>query len=324
VLAVAGVLALTIGVSALVTVVDRTSERRSYTEPRFGWTVDYPEDWRFDETTVAFRYPLLQWTFANFDAASGPVVTHRRPGLIERLEVPDRLLDFPPSGVALRIALFGGPGGPLASSGRSETRFPLRLVDLEPSGGGEVERFASGLVFNWNGADPAKLPTLRAARLAANGWVGFTVGVWVGPEASAEDRRQVSETLESLRFERLRTGQVTRSGFRVMGRTTDFLPGRVASYRAFRDKGPFARGFHLVRDSDGFHTLVDPYECALRLDKSTRMLGCPAVRARWRLNGKSVGSPRQPPLQTLATRVTSDGQVLVQFGGDVRLRRLDG
>lgn len=322
--AVSGALALTLGLATVVALRDATRPWRTHTNGSYGWTIRYPADWRFDSTTVRSRVTFQQWTFANFDAASGPARVRRQvvlSGTHEWPEVPDRLMRFPPSGVALRLA--HRAGGPAPSYGQPESRFPLRMRDLLVRGG-VVELSASGLVIALPGSASKALPLMRSARLAANGWTDFTVGTWVGPEASAEDREQLQRVLESLRFESLRTGQTTSSGFRVLGLEQDFPVGTVAGYRSARDSGPFARGFHLVRTPDGFRSLVDPLACALRFDVDTRTFGCPAVKTRWSLKGAQIGSPGQARLLTFPTRITSDGYVLVAFGGDVPLRRIYG
>jgi hypothetical protein len=328
----AAAVALVAGTVACDSRDDQPARWVSYSEPRFGWTIRYPGDWQFDTTTAVSRISTLHWTIASFDASSGPAVVHRerdgRGWTREWLELPDRLDDFPTDGVALRLGR--RVGGPAPDYSLPEARFPLRLVDLgqahepvEPLGLG-LGAWDTRRCARWTPPWCDRKPAPRLLRFAANGWTDFAAAVWIGPSANAGDQEMVARVLSSLRFEPVRPGQKTRSGYHVLGHESSF--GRKAvRYMPVGQSGRFARGFFLLPKGDGFTALADPFECALRFEAQTRTLRCHAGFGQWDLEGRRLagrGSRSGDLLQRYEARVNADGYVLVLYGGDVPLRRV--
>jgi hypothetical protein len=119
---------------------------------------------------------------------------------------------------------------------------------------------------------------------------------------------------------------VTRSGYRVLGHERQYAPSAVVRYEQRGSTGPFARGFFLVRTAAGFTSLADPYECPLHFDRRTGTFRCTSGSGRWDRAGRRLagrGSRGSVTLARYPTRVTTYGYVLVGFGGDVPLRRVE-
>ena len=144
-------------------------------DPHFDWIIRYPEHMLAGHFASDRRDRVVSdgiWV-ANFAARSSARLTDLR-----RLRT-----EFPPDGALFQFwvtyALSSGP------SSAPDTLLPLSLGSLEP-----LKPYAGG-------AEPIPLSTIVTRR---GSW--FYVEVWLGPEASSQDRDAIADVLASISFPR--------------------------------------------------------------------------------------------------------------------------
>jgi hypothetical protein len=279
---------------------DPGSAGRVYTDDTFGYSLRYPGDWHLDTSKDQWRVTIWETTVANFDAASGPsheVKEREERGFLAiHLERDDRLEDFPPDGVALRI--FHVEGGPGPDFGIGEADFPLSLGDFSTS---EAVHGGTGFAAP---PRPNEAPRPVEHYFGANGWA-FWARAWIGPAASPQDRAGLERVVASIRFPPLRTGAIAAGErFDVLGHASEYP---VRSAHRVRRGG---NEYYLVHAPGGFYGLRG--RCRpLRFDAAKFEFSCPSTGARWSRTGRPLASTASQSLGVLYAKMGQDGHILV-------------
>jgi hypothetical protein len=275
-------------------------ESNTYRDPAGAWEIAYPD--RFTQGTIPRPSGPGRgvtsdgiW-IANFDSPRFD------EGTVEPLpsELPD-------SGLVVSVyQVFGGP--PFIPQ-EPDSSFPISLEDLK------VER---GTYRRMRGV-------WRTDTVTANG-EPYTIGVRLGPDATAEDQRAAARIVSSFRGLPLREGTTIgrHLTFYVLGSPDAYPVGSVTRFEEstlppsdYRNVLPF----YLVHVPEGFYALAWPDDlqggykhCDVAYDAAAREFSCPSG-ARWALDGSVIEKPGpafpDDPLSVLLVRISLDGHVLV-------------
>jgi hypothetical protein len=275
-----------------------------------GWAICYPnrmtltEFVREGENAVALGIGI-----ANFDAE-----LRTWDGYWQMLRT------FPADGTLLTFgwgaAASGCGGDPF---GRPDSTFPLDLSDLAPD-----ERKGGG------GSEPRPVGEV----VIANG-ISYSLRVWVGPEASPDDRRAMGAIVGSLRFFPLRPGDVLQPTscevYYVLDRPDHYPVGSVTEFDAREVAPGSGKQFFLVHVQEGFYTLTwddtGPWDdsgefrrCDIAFYPESEQFVCRDGGNRYTLRGDLVGGSDGPDVDSEGTpmephslhvRVALDGHLLV-------------
>jgi hypothetical protein len=274
----------------------------TYRYPTGAWEITYPE--RFRQGTIPWEFvrPSVEGIWiANFDS---PSFSDRTIGA---------LIQLPHEGVI--VLVYQILGEPDYSPRERDSSFPISFEDLK------VER----------GLQP-EAP--RVATLVANG-EAYRIEVFMGPEASEEDRGAAVDIVSSFRILPLEEGTTTgrQLTFFVLGPPDRYPVGSVTlfdqtSLPRSEHADPFP--FYLVHVPGGFYALAWPgdrygKDCAVAFDSASREFTCPNG-ARWALDGSVISKPEpglpEDPLSVLLVRISLDGNLLVSptvFSSDTEL-----
>jgi hypothetical protein len=277
-------------------------ESNTYRDPAGAWEIAYPD--RFTQGTIPGPSEPGRgvtsdgiW-IANFDAPRFDEGT----GAVEPL-----LSELPDSGLVVSVyQVFGEP--PFIPQD-PDSSFPISFEDLEVERG-TYRRLSGG----W-----------RADRVVANG-EPYTIGVRLGPDATAEDQKAAAEIVSSFRALPLREGTTIgrHLTFYVLGPPDAYPVGSVTRLEEstlppsdYRMPNPF----YLVHVPEGFYALAWPDKlqgaykhCDVTYDPPAREFSCPSG-ARWALDGSVIEKPGptfpDDPLGVLLVRISLDDHVLV-------------
>ena len=282
-----------------------TGAGKVFTDPRFGWTIRYPDGLLVRHISGQYRWSLNGVRVTNFV----PDLGHPTGGE----PATGWLRSFPGTGVAAQIWYLGGPVGPAPSR---SSRFPLHASSFT-----RIRPYAGG-------SEPA--PLYRS--FTADGFA-FNAAVWIGRDASEAARQAVWSLIRSLRFPRLRAGTIWNGSVYVLGRARTYPAGSVTEFRATSlpvGRMPrYTRGFYLVRSTRGLYVIgrlfVSPnrgmVRCTVAFDRASSTFSCPGTRLSWNLAGREVGPHPWPrsgwDLSRGGAAVATNGHVLVSrsFGG---------
>jgi hypothetical protein len=288
----------------------------SYRDPEFGWTIRHARRMHTGHFTSNGMFTADGEWVANFDL--GATGDETRGGGIPDLR---RLRTFPDDGAALMI--WFGERLPAPPPLR-DSRFPLTMETLHP-----IARYVGG-----------SEPIPRYRTFDGNG-SSFAVAVWFGPHASANDRRSIERTLESLRFPPLRTGTFRARRYYVLSRVQAYPKGSVTHIAASTlpaiQPCCFTRsGFYLVHAPRALYAIPDTFaypdskrSCRLTYDPNAQVFSCPSTTLRWNRDGTLVASPDSNAghapdwdLGLHVATVAQDGHVLYSpfFGALLGLR----
>jgi hypothetical protein len=292
-------------------VAPRDGKSNTYRDPAGAWEIAYPD--RFTQGAIprpsepGFRVTIDGIWIANFDSPRFD------EGTVEPLpsELPD-------DGVV--VGVYQVFGGPFFSPQEPDSSFPISLEDLKVERG--TYRRTRGV---W-----------RTDTVLANG-EPYTIGVRLGPDATAEDQKAAAEIVSSFRALPLREGTTIgrHLTFYVLGPPDAYPVGSVTRFEGstlppsdYRMPNPF----YLVHVPEGFYALAWPdnlqggyKHCDVTYDPAAREFSCPSG-ARWALDGSVIEKPGptfpDDPLGVLLVRVSLDDHVLVSpnvFMSDTKL-----
>jgi hypothetical protein len=275
-----------------------------FTDPRFGWTIDYPGGMRLAHFQSQGRL-----------TTDGARITSFPPNLESPgTGVPPMgwLRDFPAGGVAVQI-WFGERL--LAPPPLHDSAFPLRPATFNP-----VARYAGG-------SEP--IPRYRS--FYADGFA-FSAAVWIGRHASRASQEAAWAVVKSLRFPAVRTGTIWQGSYYVLGGARQYRTGSVTAFppgslpRGLT--GPSPRGFYLVHAPDAFYVVGQVFQnptkpsvkCSVAFDRKAFQFFCPSTGWRWDRAGQPAGpTPRGQDwvLPLHVATVAHDGHVLFSpfYGG---------
>lgn len=274
--------------------------KSTYRDPAAAWEIAYPD--RFTQGTIPGPSEPGRgvtshgiW-IANFDSPRFD------EGTVEPLpsELPDG---------GLVVGVYQVFGGPAFIPQKPDSSFPISLEDLK------VER----------GTDRRMRGVWRTHTVLANG-EPYTIGVRLGPDATAEDEKATAEIVSSFRALPLREGTTIgrHLTFYVLRLHDAYPVGSVTRFEEstlppsdYREPQPF----YLVHVPEGFYALAWPDDlvggykhCDLTYDPATREFSCPNG-ARWALDGSVIEKPGptfpDDPLSVPLVRISLDDHVLV-------------
>ena len=156
---------------------------------------------------------------------------------------------------------------------------------------------------------PGRMPVSRV--FAANG-SAFIAVAETGRGASRNDRRALSTIITSLRFPRLRVGEVTGDERFYVLKATNAYP--LGSITRIDPRGAGLLPFYLFHDDGGFRAIgSQPFPCDIRFDRAHGQFLCPGG-GRWDSAGNVIADPRGAtgiePLEAYLT-TTAQGHLLV-------------
>ncbi len=280
--------------------------QQTYRDPQFNWTIDYPDGWRFANFHQSSRYSALGIRIANFDVPGGNAADSGPSTGVPNMSF---VKEFPADGILVQMwQLFGEPLIPDIPN-KPDSAFPVTIADLH-----ERNSYVGG-------SEPRPL----YGSFIANGWT-YSVAVWIGPEATEQDRQAASAIVGSWQFLPLQQGTVLSNpvlDFYVLGRPDEYPVGSVT----FLDPKEFlsnlegeASPFYLVRVPQGLYALTLPNDsaftdCNLQYDPQKTDFYCVSGGEVWGLTGAVVSKPSplypDDPLAVLLVRISLDGHVLV-------------
>jgi hypothetical protein len=269
-------------------------QSRTYADPLTGWTIDVPAGLHVERIEVTENRREAEGAVLASFALPTPAVEWASA--------------FPADGVALEIARVSPyPSPDLA---QPEERFPLRLRELRRAG--------------WPSGSPAGTKA-REGSFSANGWP-MRARAWIGPEASAADRKALRQAVLSLRFPGLEEATAIGSGFLVLGEASAYPVGSVTRFDS--DHPPALGGlpFYVVHAPHGFYALAHVFPqvrpippCEVRFQPARFTFACPDIGARWDRIGRVLANPDprryvDTPLALLVAKIGQDGHLLVTDG----------
>jgi hypothetical protein len=281
----------------------------TYRDPAAAWEIAYPE--RFMQGKIPGpSHPGRGVTshgiwIANFDSPRFD------EGTVEPL-----ISELPDDGLVVSVyQVFGGP--PFVPQ-EPDSSYPISFADLK------VERGMFRGVW-------------RTDTVLANG-EPYTIGVRLGPDATAEDEKAAAEIVSSFRVIPLREGTTIgrHLTFYVLGPPAAYPLGSVTRFDEstlppsdYREPQPF----YLVHAPEGFYALAWPDDlvggykhCDLTYDPATREFSCPNG-ARWALDGSVIEKPGptfpDDALSVPLVRISLDGHVLVSPNVSMTDTKLD-
>jgi hypothetical protein len=301
---IATVLAIVTGIGASVSFLGpeqgQLREEGTYTDSRFGWSIDIPAGMflrPFDDDVIRARAIGAMVSSFNSSPSSVENGTPNMTGL----------RGFPADGVALQIWHLDA-SLPVVFTPLHSARLPL-----DPETFHQVGHFAGG-----------SEPTPQYRGFIANG-IGFSAAMWFGPEASAPSRDAIRSILASLRFPPLRTDTIWQNRFYVLGSVYGLGPVRriPASRIPSTDRLGKPHSFFLVNAPRGFYqvqAIAFPHgeRCRVRFDPRTSRFLCREQHVAWNRLGAPLGElrgRRDAAIGPRAATISLDGQVLVNPWG---------
>ena len=166
-----------------------------------GWRVRYPVAFHVEISEQELRLSIIEVTIATFTPRPGIIVrTYPGGGNVRAVPPLNQAGRFPPDGVALRVVSNQAALTDRAHNARLPRR--LSLASFRPS-----RARPSNLLFNATTGETEHAGLYRGApRSLARGVCAagneYTVVVWIGPDATAQVRRELASIVASLRFSR--------------------------------------------------------------------------------------------------------------------------
>lgn len=269
-----------------------------FVDPHLGWTIRVPNGLRARHFLSPGRVTMDGVRVTSFppDLRAHPTGTPPM-GWLHR---------FPADGVAVQI--WTGEGGPVALPPLRDSAFPLTRSSFR-----RIRPYVGGTE-----------PSPWYCDCSGDG-ISFSAAVWIGPHASAAERRAAWAVVRSLRFPRLREGAIWH-GYYVLGRASRYPTGSVTTFPVASLPGNHRRyleGFYLIHVPRAFYVMPKVFQesakpfttCTTAFDRKRSQFYCPGTNLRWDRGGHPIGAHAGSgdwDQGRRAATVAQDGHILVR------------